>query len=262
MEFFQFAFIQRALSAGLLMAILSSLLGVLVILRRMTFYSDAISHATLTGIALGILWGISPTIGAVAFSLLIGFLVIWFSQKKVLQADSVIGVLFSGSVALGVLLLSRVSGYKVNLINYLFGDILAVSRNDLILSAVLFVFVVLLGAVYFRDLLFVSFSRDLARVRGLKIAWWDYFFALLLSLTIALSIKIVGVILVSALIIIPATTAKLVSKNVREMVIWSIVFGVVSVFLGLVGSYYWDFPSGPGIVMVQVVLFALAWMLR
>ena len=262
MEFFHFAFVQRSLIVGLIMALLSSFLGVFVILRRMTFFSDAISHASLTGIALGIIWGVSPTGGAVVFSLLIGLLVIWLSQKKILQIDSIIGVLFSGSVALGVLLLSRVSGYKVNLVSFLFGDILAVSQSDLILSIVLAVLVTAVILLYFKKFLFTAFSEELSHVKGINTTFWNYLFAAVLSLSIALSIKVVGVVLVSALIIIPATAAKLISKNIREMVFWSALFGVVSVVSGLVSAYYFDVPSGPAIVIVEVVFFVLAWILK
>lgn len=258
MDFFQFAFIQRAMVVGGLMAMLSAILGVLVILRRMSFFSDAISHASFTGIALGLLIGISPTWGAILFSVAIGLLIIWLAQRKILNVDAIIGVLFSGSLALGVLIISRLSGYRLNLVNFLFGDILAVSSIDLVLSLLLFVAVLTITILFFRHLLFISFSKELAKVNGLSVEFWDYLFAILLSLTIALSLKIVGAVLVSALIVIPATAAKLVSKTVRGMVFWSVFFALSSIFIGLASSYIFDLPSGPSIVIIQVLLFVLA----
>lgn len=262
MDFFQQVFIQRALIAGGLLALVSGILGSLVILRRMAFFSDAIAHAGLTGIALGLLIGISPTLGAVGFSLAVGLMVIWLSQQKYLHVDSVIGVLFSGSVALGILILSQISGYKLNLVNYLFGDILAISGADLGLTIIFTIIVSLVTIFGFRQLLFTSFSQDLAKVSGLNVKLWNYLLAVLLALTIALAIKVVGVILVSALIVIPSTSSKLISGSVREMIAWAIGFGVISVFIGIAAAYRFDLPSGPAIVMVEIFIFILAWLFR
>lgn len=262
MNFLQLAFIQRSLLAGSLVAALAAFLGVIVILRRMSFFSDAISHASLTGIAISLLIGISPTWGAVAFCVLVGLAVIWLSQRKILNVDAIIGVIFSGSVAFGVIVLSRLSSYRLNILNYLFGDILGVSHTDLMLAAALFIIGLTIGLVYFPELIYTSFSPDLAKVKGFSVSFWNYLFAVLLSLTIAVSIKIVGVILVAALVVIPATAAKLISRSVREMIGWSLLFGVVSVFIGLVGSYFLDMPSGPTIVMTQVVFFILAFLFK
>lgn len=253
--FLEYPFMQRALLVALAIGFLCAVVGVFVTLRSMAFFSDAIAHSALAGIALGILLGIAPVPAAVIFSLVVAVGITSLTYRTSLPSDTVIGVFFSGSMALGVLLIGLQEGYQADLLSYLFGDILAVGNMDVILALTLAVVVPAAILLRSRTLIKVAFSPDLAQVEGKQPRTWDYVLMTLLALTVAVSLKTVGIILVSALIIIPAAAARNVAHDFRQLMVMAIGVGVVSAVLGLTGSYYLDTASGPTIVMVAVTFF-------
>jgi zinc transport system permease protein len=258
----EYPFMQRALVAGVAVGFLCSVVGVYVTLRSMSFFSDAIAHSALAGIALGLLFGMAPVPAAVIFCVIVAAGITFLTYRTELTSDTVIGVFFSGSIALGVLLIGLQQGYQADLLTYLFGDVLAVSRLDVYLALGLSLFVTTI--VFSRSTLLVkiAFNRDLAQVEGASVVVWDYIFMALLALTIAVSLKIVGIILVSALIIVPAATARNVARDFRTLMVLSIVVGLVSAVGGLIGSFYLDTASGPTIVMLSILLFILSLLAR
>lgn len=258
LPFLAYPFIQRALLAGVAVGVLCAVVGVFITLRAMAFFSDAIAHAALAGIALGILAGMDPVIAAVVFCVIIAIGITFLTYRTELTSDTVIGVFFSGSMALGVLIISFQEGYQADLLSYLFGDILAVSTLDTITAGLLAIPVV--GIIMWRSTLLIkiAFNRDLAMVEGANPLLWDYVLMTLLALTVAVSLKIVGIVLVSALIIIPAAAARNVARNFRQLMGLAVIVGLVSALAGLVGSYYLNTASGPTIVMVAVAFFALS----
>jgi ABC-type Mn2+/Zn2+ transport system permease subunit len=260
LPFLHYPFMQRALVAGLAVGLLCAVVGVFVTLRSMAFFSDAISHAALAGIALGVLLGIAPIPAAVIFCVAVAIGITFLTFRSDLTSDTVIGVFFSGSMALGVLIIGLQKGYQTDLLSYLFGDILAVSNADVVLSIGLAVVVV--GLIFWRSTLLikVAFNRDLAQVEGARVVLWDYLFMVLLALTVAVSLKIVGIVLVSALIIVPAATARNVARNFRSLMGVAVVVGLVSALAGLVGSYYLNTASGPTIVVVMILLFIVSFL--
>lgn len=257
-----YPFMQRALVAGVAVGFLCAVVGVYVTLRSMAFFSDAISHSALAGIALGVMLGVAPVPAAVVFCVLIALGIAYLTFHSELTSDTVIGVFFSGSMALGVLLIGLQTGYQADLLSYLFGDVLAVSPLDAGLAVGLAA--VVSGIIFWRStvLLKIAFNRDLAKVEGVPVVAWDYLFLTLLALTVAVSLKIVGIILVSALIIVPAAAARNVARDFRALVGLALGIGVVSALAGLILSYYLNTASGPTVVVVAVAFFVLSYVGR
>lgn len=261
-EFFQYPFLIRALVGVIMLSILTAFAGVFVVLRRMAFFSDAIAHATLAGIALGFLFGIHPTIGAVGFALLVAMGIAATSRARIVALDTVIGVFFAAAVALGVLVLSNLHSVRVDLIGFLFGDILALTTFDLWIIGVLGVVVLVSIAVCTKPLARIAFHAELAAVTGVPLRVYEYGFMILLALVVALGVKLAGIILIGPLLIIPAAAAKNVAKDFRHMVIVAVVLSVLTGVLGLFGSYVFNTPSGPTIVLLGAAVFFLTIFVR
>ncbi len=246
---------QRALAAGILMGILCPLLGVFVVIRRMSFFGDAIAHSAFTGIALGLLLGVDPSLAAVGFAVVVALGMGFLQANSRIPSDTVIGVFFSGAAALGILLIGMLQGFRTDLFGYLFGDILTIGWGDLRAAAVLLIGVGSVTAILRRPLLQVALNRDMAAVQGVPVAAMEYTLMVLLAVTVATSIKLVGIILVTALLIIPAAAARNVSGSIRQMFVFSVGFGAFSAVLGLFGSYALNTASGPTMVMVSIAVF-------
>jgi len=250
-------FFLRAIIAGVISGFLCAFIGIFVILRKMAFFSHAIAHVSLTGVAIGFLMNINPLASAIGSAVVIGMLIPPLIEKSKLSVDTVIGILLAASMSLGVVLLGFVKGYKPDLLSYLFGDILAVSSKDLYIIVALAAFSIALMYFIFNEISTISFDEDWAKVSGIRVKYFNYLFILLLSLVVVISIKIVGIILVSALIIIPGASAINIAKNFRETFIYSIIIGISGALLGIVASYFLNIPTGPAIVLTISIIFIL-----
>ncbi len=253
----QFPFIQRALLIGCIIGVTTAFLGLFVTLRNMSFYSDAISHAALAGIAIGLLLNVEPFIAAVVFCLLIGLGTAFVKQRSKVSIDTLMGVLFASGISLGIALISKQQGYQGDLFSFLFGDILATNWNDISIAFVLglIIIVYLLGSS--KRLLLTTFSPDFSFVRGVSARLTDYMFFGATALTIALSIKVIGIVLVTGLLIIPAAIGKNMAHSFKQAVLWSILASVFTTIIGIIASYYIDIPSGPAIILLGTILFVL-----
>lgn len=254
-ELLQFPFLQRALVVGILIGLTTAVLGVFVTLRKMSFFSDAISHSALVGIALGILLHINPFLAAVGFVVLIAVSMGFVSERSKLSPDTVIGVFFSSSVALGVLIISLLKGYRADLFAYLFGDILAVNQTDVLMTLILTA--VVLGVMFWKGKAWIrlSLNPEMAQVDGLRVKVYDYLFLVIMALTVAVALKVIGIILVSALVIIPAAAAKGFAHNFRGLMLWAMLISLLSTVIGLFLSFQLDTSSGPTIVLAATVFF-------
>lgn len=251
-------YLVRALIAAACLAPLCGLLGVFVTARRMAFFSDTIAHAALAGVALGFLLGFKePTVPMVAFSLLIAVAMFWLRTNTELLTDTIMALLLSGSVALGVIILSMLKGFRAELHSYLFGDIQAVGTQELVLAGVLGAVVTTSIFWQLNALSLLTAQEDLAHVCGIPVKRLNYFFVAILTLTVAASIRLLGVMLVTALIVIPPASARNISRNLRQHLLISMAMGFVSGVSGVFLSYHFDFPTGPTIVMAAIGLFAL-----
>jgi zinc transport system permease protein len=256
-EILQFPFMQRAIIGGIILGLLLAFMGVFVILRRMAFFGDGVAHASLAGIAIGILASYNPLVVAIIFSIILAIIIFYLERKTKLSSDVIIGILFTASMALGVILISLKSGYQPELISFLFGNILSIQTSELIIMAIFAVIVIAFLLYYFRQIAFITFDEEGARVSGINTTVLDLIFYITLAVAIVLGVKILGIVLVSALLIIPASIAKLISKSFKSLVASSIIVAEITILGGLAISYILNLPTGAVIILFGTALFFL-----
>jgi zinc transport system permease protein len=261
LEALQLPFIQRALIAGLLVGGLASYLGVLVVQRRLSFLGDGLAHAAFAGVALGLLLHEEPLWVAILFAVGVSLAITWVRERSNLGDDTAIGIFFAVSVALGVLFMSMRQGFAPDAVAYLFGSILTVTQTDLRVMGLIALGVALLAPMW-RYWAYATFDRELALADRQPVMLHDYLLSALIALVVVVSVKVVGIVLIAAFIVIPAATARLLSHTFAAMTLLSLAIGILSVIPGLVVSYALDVPTGSVIVLVQALLFGLALLLR
>ncbi len=250
-------FALRALAAGIGVALIAGPLGCFIVWRHMAYFGDTLSHAALTGVAVGILLGVDPTVGIVATGIVIGALLLGLQQQRQVPTDTLLGILSHGALAAGLIVVSFMDTVRVDLMGYLFGDILAVTTADLywIYGGS---FIALAGlALIWRPLIALTVHEDLAMAEGIAGLRVRLIFTALIALTVAVAMKIIGVLLVTALLIVPAAAARRFARGPETMAVAAVVIGAAAVIGGIEASLTWDAPSGPAIVVAAVVLFAL-----
>ncbi len=257
-ELFTLFFIQRALLIGAVIAIVSGLIGPFIIYRKMSFIGVGISHGTFSGIAFGILLGVSPLPVAIIFAVGLGIFIGFTSRTGKISEDVSIGILFSFAMALGIFLISLSSGYHADIMGYLFGDILAISNNDLYLAIGVLGSVVLWYTLRSRQMKYMTFDEDFAKIAGVPVGIDYYIFMALISLSIVVIVNFVGVILASSIIIAPAASAKSMVKKFSSIVVLSIVLAELSILSGIIFSYNLNISSGPSIVFFVTFVFILS----
>jgi len=253
---FEFPFMQRAFIAGIILAALLSLLGVFVVLKKMAFFADGIAHASLAGVAAGIIFSSDPLLWALSAAVLFSIVIFFLEQKQSLSADTSIGIIFSFGMALGVFLISLKPGYQSELVSFLFGNILAIRRADIGLIGILSGLIILYVIKNLRSLTLLCLDKESAYLAGVKSDRMLLILNIILAVAVVLGIRIMGVILVSALLVIPVATAKIFSKSFIALLIMSIFFGEAAVISGLIISFSKDIPAGPAIVLSGTLLFA------
>jgi ABC-type Mn2+/Zn2+ transport system permease subunit len=253
-----YGFAQRALIGGAIIAVVCSLISFFVVVRRLAFVGMGISHAAFGGVAIGLVSGVDPILTAGGFCALVALGIGWFSRKGRIHEDTVIGILFATAMALGVVLVRMAHAYNLDLMSYLFGSILALKWSDVLIIAVMGIAAAGFIALFFKELLFLSFDEETATASGLPVKLVYYGLLVTMALTVVVSIKLVGIILVSALLVIPGAAGAQLSRNYRGAIIAAVVIGVVSVILGLYLSFWYDVASGATIVLVLFGLFLLS----
>lgn len=251
-------FMKRALLAVLLVAPVCAAMGVMVVNFRMAFFSDAISHSAFTGVALGVLFGIDPLYTLVAFGIVVGLAIISVRRLSSLSVDTVIGVFFSFAVALGIVIISARKGLTRDLHSYLYGDVLTVGDGEIALMAVLAVAVALFLAFWFNPLFLTGINERLAKAQGVPVKALEYAYALLLALVVTVSIRVIGLLLVTAMLVVPAAAGRNLAQSVRSMFWASIGVGLASGVIGLIASYYWDSATGATIILAASGFFLLS----
>jgi zinc transport system permease protein len=259
MEILHFSFMQRAIAAGLLIAVACSVLGVFLVLRRDAMLGHGLAHVTFGGVALGLLLSVSPLWTALVVAILAAVLLMKLREAVGLHGDTAIGIVSSVGFALGIVIASVSGKFSVELFSYLFGNILAIGPGEVWTSAVLAMAVVLTVVFNYHDLVAITFDRELAMASGIPVQRLDFIVAILSAVTVVLAMKVVGLLLVAALIVIPAATALQVAGNFRMAIVWSAVLGIISILGGLWISYYLDIPASGSIVLLEAVLFGAVW---
>jgi zinc transport system permease protein len=248
-------FLLRALAGGVGIALLAGPLGSFIVWRRMAYFGDTLAHSGLLGVGLAIAFDINPGIGILIICVLIALALVALQRQRQLASDTLLGILSHTSLSLGLVALALLETVRIDLISYLFGDILAITNSDLywIWGGVVVVLAVLIAA--WRPLLRMTVHEDLARVEGVPVFGVRLLLMLLIAIVIALAMKIVGILLITSLLIIPAATARRFAKTPESMAVFASLAGCIAVVLGLSGSYYWDTPAGPSIVLAAAELF-------
>jgi ABC-type Mn2+/Zn2+ transport system permease subunit len=254
----QFQFMQRGLLAAVLVSGLCAIVGCFVVLRSMAFLGDAMSHSVLPGVAIAYLLGWNLTIGALVAAIAVALGISFVSRRGTLREDTAIGILFSSALALGIALISTIRSYAVDLSHILFGNLLGVGRSDLLLIIVLGIAVLLILALAYRPLLVLSFDPILAATLRLPVERLRALLLVLISITIVVSLQVVGIALVAAMLVTPAATAFLVTRRLPTMAAVSALIGVLSGVVGLYASYYLNIASGAAVVLSATFFFLLA----
>lgn len=257
LEWLSFAFMKQALLAVILVSYLFGLLGSQVINQQMAFFSDAIGHAALTGIAIGAIMGLAdPTWAMVIFSGLLALAISWLRRFSLTSADTVIGLFMAFAVALGIVILSRGGGFA-RYSGYLVGDILSITPAEIRQLLVLILAVTVLWILYFNQLMLISLNPSLAKSRGIKVWLIEAIFSLVVAVVVTVSIKWVGLLVINSMLILPAAAARNISGNTRHYVWWSIAISLAAGISGLIASYYLSTATGATIVLISMGIFVI-----
>ncbi|MBP2029188.1 zinc transport system permease protein [Methanohalophilus levihalophilus] len=257
LEILQYQFMQTAIIAGLLASIACGIIGVYVVVKRIVFISGGIAHASFGGIGLGYFLGINPILSVLPFSVLTAVVMGLVNRRTKIAEDTAIGILWAVGMAIGVMFVGLTPGYAPDLMTYLFGNILTVPLMDLYLMAVLDVIIIIFAYLFYKEFLAISFDEEFAEVSDLPVEKLNLLLLCLIALTIVVMIRIVGLILVIALLTIPASISRSFSGNLIGMMKLSICFGAVFTILGLFLSYILDVPSGSTIILVMAAGYLL-----
>lgn len=258
MEVLGYAFMQRALLAGTVIGVVCAVIGVYVVLKGMSFIGAGIAHASFGGVALGFLLGVNPVLAAVVFCMATGWGIGLTARRTRIREDTAVGIFFASTMAVGILVIGLMQGYTVDLFGYLFGSILAVGRADLGITLALGAVVLALVAVFYKELMFVTFDSEMAAVTGIPAEKIYFLLISLVALTVVISIKVVGTVLVSALLVTPAAAAYQLTEKFGRMMATAAALGVGSTVGGLLLSYKLDTASGATIVLVSTAMFLAA----
>lgn len=257
-EALSYGFMKRALLGGGGVILVLSLLSFFVVTRRLAFIGVGISHSAFGGLALGVLLHLDPLRVALPFAVLVGLGIWWVRERGGLREDTAIGIFFSASMALGIVILSLSRTYTGDIFAFLFGDILAITPEDIGLVLLLGTGVLLFLAAGFRGLLYLAFDEELARAYRLPVGFLNYGFVAALAVAIVLSIKLIGVVLVEGVLVIPAAASLQLARTYRAAVGLSLLFGLISLLVGLFAAYFLNLPAGATIVLTASLLFGLA----
>ncbi|MDH7515392.1 MAG: metal ABC transporter permease [Bacteroidota bacterium] len=259
MNALEFAFMQRALVEAILIGGVCGIIGVYVVLNDMSFIGAGISHSAFAGVALGLSTGLNPTWTAMAFSILVALGIGYVGERTGLTRDTTVGIFFAGTMALGVLLVGFLHNEYVDVFGYLFGNILAVTNGDIALGAGTAALILLTVASLFKEFLALSFDAEHARVTGIPTRGLTYLLLALVAVTVVVSVKSVGILLVSALLVIPAAAARQIGKRFGTVLALSCIFGIGSSVTGLLLAFRLDIPASAAIVLVSALLFFVSW---
>lgn len=261
-SFLHYGFIQRAFVVGIFVGATCALLGVFLVLKKMSLIGDGLSHVSFGAVALGLFWGASPLFVAVPVVLVASVAILWISKYAKLYGDAAIGVVSAIGIAFGVLLASLSGGFTVDLLGLLFGNILAVTTGEVISSIILFLLVSTVVIFLYWDLFSVTFDEEYAQSTGVRVELLDMLLAVLTGITVVLSLKIVGVMLVSAFLILPAITALQFSRGFFNTILIAEGATLFSILFGITFSFFWNIPAGATIALFLATLFVGSFLIK
>ncbi len=262
MNILAFAFVQRAVIAGTFIALACGLLGVFLVLRRLALIGDGLAHISFGGVALGLLFNINPGLFALVIAMLGSLGILRLKERAQVYGDSAIGIVSALGLAIGIVVAGLARGINTQLFNYLFGSILTINTTDVYISVALSAVIIVALFLFYNDLLALAFNEEMARITGIRVNALNIVFVLLTAITVVLAMRVVGILLVVALMILPATTSLQLARNFKQTLALSAFTAVGSVLIGLGIAYVFNLPAGGAIVLVNFVLMLLAIALR
>ncbi|MFQ5837407.1 MAG: metal ABC transporter permease [Thermoplasmata archaeon] len=248
-------FMQRALIAGVLVAVAAAVIGSFVVLRGMSLLGDSLAHASFGGIALGLFLGFSPFYLALLFAALGGIAIHVLEHRGIIRGDTALGIVFAAGLGIGVIIVSIAGGFNVSLLSFLFGSILAVSWWDVAVFAVLVTVLLTVVVGFYKEYLYLTFDEETAEASGLPVHALNILFAVLTAVAVVVSIKIVGVLLVAALLVVPSAASQQVAHSFRQGLTLAVAIALLSMVGGVLLAYVFDWPPGGAIVVVSFVIF-------
>jgi zinc transport system permease protein len=261
-EIFQYGFVLRGLEAGIIIALVAPLIGMFLVLRRYSLIADTLSHVSLAGIAIGLLLGISPILTAILAATLSSVAIERLRTTRRVYGESALAIFLSGSLAVAIVLIGLAHGFNVDLFNYLFGSIVTVRQTDVAIILILGTLVIAAIVLLYKELVFISFDEEAAQVSGIPTRLINTLLITLAALTVALAIPIVGVLLISALIVIPVVAALQLRHSFRSTILYAELFSLFSVIAGIFVSFYLDLSTGGTIVIITLVIFLVTLFFR
>jgi len=257
-EMFSHGFMIRAALGGVIVGTLLATLSVIVVTKKLSFMGVGVSHSAFGGLAIGALLGVNLTYSALVFSAMVALAIGWLARRGRIHEDVSVGIVFAASMAIGVVCLGLMEGYTIDLFSYLFGSILAVSWGDIAVAGVVFVITIGVIGALFKEFLVYCFDEEWAKVSGINVDRLQDLLLLLIAVTVVVSIKLLGVVLVSALLVIPGAVGFLLAQSYKQQYLYSILTALVSVWAGLALSYRFDVASGATIVLSASTIFLVA----
>ncbi len=261
-DLFTYAFMQRALLAGLWVSITCAILGVFLVLRRDAMIGHGLAHVTFGGVALGLLLSVAPLLVTLGVAVLSALGILKLKEKAGLYGDTAIGIISSVGMALGILLVSLAGSFNVDLFGYLFGNVLAIDPGEVWISFILAVGVLVTIILFYQEFFFLTFDAESAKASGVGVRRLEALIAVLTAITIVLGMKVVGILMVSSLLVIPAAAALQVARSFRESLVLAALLAGVSTTGGLILSYYLDWPPSGTIVTFSAILFLILFLFR
>jgi zinc transport system permease protein len=259
---FQYGFIVRGLEAGIIVALIAPFIGIFLVLRRYSLIADTLAHISLAGIAIGLFLGLSPILTALSTAVVASLGIDRLRTSKKVYGESALALFLSGSLALAVVILSWTHGFNTNLFDYLFGSIVTVSQKDVLIISILALVVIFILAAFYKELVYVTFDEEAAKVSGVPIRLVNTVLIVLSAFTVSLAIPIVGILLIGALIVIPVTAALQFRKNFITTIIYAEIVSLFSVISGIFVSFYLNLSTGGTIVLIMLALFALIFLAK
>ena len=254
----EFPFMQRAFLAAGFAAVVCALVGSFVVLKGLAFMGDAVAHSSLAGMSVAYFLGGNIFWGALGWAIPASLLITFISRRANLRLDASIGIIFASGFALGIILMSRVTGYAADLFGLLFGNVLGISWAEVALIGGIAAAVSLVIAAFYKELLFTSYDATMSAASGIPVRFMQYLLPVMVGVTTVASLKAVGIVLVLALLVTPSATAMLLARRMPSIMAYSVAVGLIATVLGLYLSFYANLPSGPSIVLVATGLFLLA----
>ncbi|KKU91828.1 MAG: ABC-3 protein [Microgenomates group bacterium GW2011_GWA1_48_10] len=261
-EIFQYDFIIRGLQAGIIVSSIAPLIGIFLVLRRYSLIADTLSHVSLAGVAIGLLFKINPIVTAILAATTSSILIERLRLTRKVYGETALALFLSGSLALAIILISLAHGFSVDLFNYLFGSIVTVRQEDIWVMSLMAIIVIIAIALFYKELVFLSFDEEAAQVAGIPARLINTILIILTALTVALAIPIVGILLISALIVIPVVAALQLKRGFSETILIAEGISLFSVITGIIAAFYLDIPASGLIVLTALAIFAVLTFLK